>query len=66
MSLNIFAYETHANVVIRYVVSTWTKQMGYPVVNVERISPNQYKLTQKRFLSNPENEKETINDSEFK
>lgn len=40
--------------------------MGYPVVNVERVSANQYRLTQKRFLSNPENENVVVNDSEFK
>lgn len=47
-------------------MSTWTNQMGYPVVNVEQVSPNQYKLTQKRFLANPDNENETHEPSEFK
>lgn len=40
--------------------------MGYPVVNVERLAGNQYRLTQKRFLSNPENENQNTNVSEFK
>lgn len=47
-------------------MATWTKQSGFPVVNVEKVSDTKYKLTQKRFLSNPANEKEQPNDSEFK
>lgn len=48
-------------------MSTWTKQSGFPVVNVERISKTQYRLTQKRFLSNPSNEALVqTNDTEFK
>ncbi|XP_030370374.1 uncharacterized protein LOC115620994 [Scaptodrosophila lebanonensis] len=35
------------------IMLTWTMQMGLPVVNVEQISNTEYKLTQKRFLSNP-------------
>lgn len=51
---------------VKYIMSTWTKQMGYPVVNVEPVagSPNQYRLTQKRFLSNPDSV--SANDSQFK
>lgn len=43
---------------VKYVMGTWTKQMGYPVVNVEHVAGNKYRLTQKRFLSNPESERE--------
>lgn len=53
---------------VKYVMSTWTKQMGYPVVNVEQVSGNQYRLTQQRFLSNPESEtdaKARAGESEF-
>lgn len=47
-------------------MATWTKQSGYPVVNVEKISPTQYKLTQKRFLSNPGKAGSLPNDSVYK
>lgn len=35
------------------IMDTWTRQMGFPVVDVAR-SKNTFTLTQKRFLSNPE------------
>lgn len=46
-------------------MQTWIGQMGLPVVEVTR-SGNDYKLTQKRFLANPEDYNETYEDSEFK
>jgi aminopeptidase N len=36
---------------IEEIMKTWTKQMGYPVVNVSKQDLT-YTLTQKRFLSN--------------
>lgn len=36
------------------VMDTWTRQMGFPVVTVNRTGPGKYELSQKRFLSNPE------------
>lgn len=50
---------------VKFIMSTWTKQMGYPVVNVELVEGNQYRLTQKRFLSNPESVS-IPSESEFK
>lgn len=47
-------------------MSTWTKQSGLPVVNVEKKSATEYRLTQKRFFSNPANENIQPEDSEFK
>lgn len=47
-------------------MSTWTRQMGLPVVTVEALSATEYKLSQTRMFSNPDNAKETYNDSEFK
>lgn len=47
-------------------MSTWTKQEGLPVVSVEKVSSTEYRLTQKRFFSNPENENATLKQSEFK
>lgn len=35
------------------VMGTWTKQMGYPVINVKR-QGNTLVVTQSRFLSNKE------------
>lgn len=51
---------------VKYIMSTWTKQMGYPVVTVTPTGNNGYRLTQQRFFSNPENAQEVHNDSEFK
>lgn len=47
-------------------MGTWTRQSGFPVVNVVKVSNTEYKLTQKRFLSNAENEQSQPDDSEFK
>jgi glutamyl aminopeptidase len=46
------------------VMSTWTKQKGLPVINVERIGQSSYRLTQKRFLADPDNEGKE-NDSDY-
>lgn len=40
--------------------------MGFPVVTVEKESALQYKLTQKRFFSNPDDENVAPDDSEYK
>lgn len=55
-----------ANADVKAIMATWTQQSGLPVVNVAKINATQYKLTQKRFFSNPENEKVQLNDSPFK
>lgn len=34
-------------------MNTWTRQKGYPVLNVAR-NGNTYTLTQERFLTDPE------------
>lgn len=47
-------------------MDTWTKQMGFPVVTVEKRSDTSYVLTQKRFFSNPDNAKESYTDSDYK
>lgn len=48
------------------IMDTWTKQMGFPVVKVERVTPNSFRLTQKRFFSDPANELIQHAPSEFK
>lgn len=46
------------------ILNTWIRQKGLPVVNVERVG-NNFRLTQKRFLIDPDSEsKETVK-SEF-
>lgn len=40
--------------------------MGLPVVTIEKISNTEYKLTQKRFLSNPNDYDAKHEASEFK
>ncbi|XP_001358398.3 glutamyl aminopeptidase [Drosophila pseudoobscura] len=47
------------------IMLTWTVQMGLPVVTVEKISETEYKLTQKRFLSNPNDYDADHEPSEF-
>lgn len=49
---------------ITSIMDTWTRQMGFPVVNVKR-HDNTFTLTQKRFLLNPE-AKYNDSESEFK
>lgn len=48
------------------MMRTWTEQMGLPVVNVKRVSPTTFELTQKRFFSNIEDYDNVYDDSEFK
>jgi glutamyl aminopeptidase len=55
----------HSELDILPIVNTWIRQKGIPVVSVERVN-NVFQLTQKRFLTDPENEgKETV-ESEYK
>ncbi|XP_055851692.1 glutamyl aminopeptidase-like isoform X2 [Episyrphus balteatus] len=50
---------------VKLIMKTWTVQTGYPVVDVVKVNQTQYKLTQKRFFSNPEDYNQTHSDSEF-
>ena len=36
------------------IMEPWVTQMNHPVVNIERISNGQVRLTQERFLYNPD------------
>jgi glutamyl aminopeptidase len=38
------------------IMDTWLSQRGYPVVNVKKVDDTTYRLTQKRFLTDPNNE----------
>lgn len=51
---------------VKSIMNTWTEQMGLPVVEVEQVSATQFKLTQKRFFSNPDDYSGTYDDSRFK
>ena len=33
--------------------NSWTRQMGYPVLTVEKVKDRLYRLTQSRFLADP-------------
>lgn len=46
-------------------MQTWTEQMGLPVVQIVRDGTS-FKLTQKRFLANPEDYNGVYEDSQFK
>lgn len=50
---------------VKAIMRTWTEQMGLPVVEVEQVSATQYKLTQKRFFSNPDDYDGIYDDSPF-
>ncbi|CAD6993566.1 unnamed protein product [Ceratitis capitata] len=50
---------------VKSIMNTWTEQMGLPVVEVEQVSATQFKLTQKRFFSNPDDYSGTYDDSRF-
>ena len=41
---------TSKSLPIGRIMDTWTRQMGYPVLNVKKMSDNRYKITQERFL----------------
>ena len=41
---------TSKSLPIGRIMDTWTRQMGYPVINVKTMSDNKYKITQERFL----------------
>jgi len=41
---------TSKSLPIGRIMDTWTRQMGYPVLNVKKMSDNKYKITQERFL----------------
>ena len=34
-------------------MNTWTKQMGHPVVTIERVNENSIKIKQSQFLLDP-------------
>ncbi|XP_053981166.1 glutamyl aminopeptidase-like [Hylaeus volcanicus] len=51
------------NVNLTAVMDTWTRQKGFPVVNVKK-SGNKYILTQKRFLADPDAQFDTF-DSDY-
>ena len=58
--------ELNLGIDVKSIMRTWTEQMGLPVVEVEQISDTQYRLTQKRFFSNPVDYEGVYNDSPFK
>lgn len=50
---------------VKLLMRTWTEQMGYPVLNVRRVSENAFMLEQQRFLSNKDSYDEVVDPVEF-
>lgn len=50
---------------VKSILKTWTVQMGFPVINVEQLTKTKYRLTQKRFFSNPKDYSLHIDDSPY-
>ncbi|KAH8409848.1 hypothetical protein KR222_009894, partial [Zaprionus bogoriensis] len=50
---------------VKQLMRTWTEQMGYPVLNVQRSSNEGFTITQQRFLSNKDSYDEVAESSEF-
>jgi len=44
---------SNGNYSVSDVMDTWTKQMGYPVLNIKKTDGNQVTVEQQRFLQNP-------------
>lgn len=56
---------TNKNLNIGEIMDTWTRQMGYPVINV-RQEGDYYLLKQERFLINTETSEDVhVEDSEY-
>ena len=47
------ALESVSDLPVERIMNTWTLQMGYPVLNVTRISETKFRIVQERFLKNP-------------
>ncbi|KAL4715582.1 hypothetical protein ACJJTC_009208 [Scirpophaga incertulas] len=63
-SLEPYFKKDYPNLSLEYIMDTWTRQMGYPILTVSKVDgANSYKITQKRFLLDPD--LEYSNDSEF-
>ncbi|KAM8706831.1 hypothetical protein ACLKA7_011000 [Drosophila subpalustris] len=50
---------------VKELMGTWTEQMGYPVLNVERSTNAGFTITQQRFLSNKDSYNEDAEPSKF-
>ena len=53
--LSILQENVKHKINVKAIMDTWTRQMGFPVVNVTR-NKSTVMLTQKRFLINPDAE----------
>lgn len=62
--LNTLQKTVQSQINITSIMGTWTRQIGFPVVNVAR-HKNTFTLTQKRFLVNPD-VKYSVSESEFR
>lgn len=46
----------HLDMKVKEVMSTWTEQMGYPVLSVTRVASNEFQVDQKRFMTDSNND----------
>jgi glutamyl aminopeptidase len=55
----------HTDLDVSAIVNTWIRQKGYPVVSVARVG-NEYHITQKRFLTDPNAEETEVSEFNYK
>lgn len=41
---------------VKEIMSTWTEQMGYPVLSVTRVASNEFQVEQRRFMTDSNND----------
>ncbi|XP_045184898.2 glutamyl aminopeptidase-like [Mercenaria mercenaria] len=59
-----FTEATNSSLKICEIMDTWTRQMGYPVINI-KADGDYYILEQTRFLINAQKDKQDIEDSDY-
>ncbi|CAK1540454.1 unnamed protein product [Leptosia nina] len=62
-SLEPYFVKRNSGLNLNYIMDTWTRQMGYPLITVKEEENNKLVLTQSRFLLDPNAEYE--DDSDF-
>lgn len=46
---------------ITKIMDTWTRQMGYPVLQIEKVKPTVYRIIQERYLTDPASSSKSAN-----
>ena len=58
-SSDLLARVSSTQLDIGKIMDTWTRQMGYPVLTVERVKPTEWRLVQSRYLLDPSAENQS-------